>query len=948
MFNNKTLLALAISSICGVAHAADNLIISEYVEGSGNNKAIELYNPTANSIDLSQYQLRFYFNGSTNVGTTITLNGTLAAGATYVVADNDASADILAVTNQQSSASFFNGDDAIVLTYQDQVIDSLGQVGVDPGSEWGSGDLSTQDNTLRRNPDQLIADPIIDDAVTFNTWLGFAKDDISDLGKFSAGTPTDPVEPPPSSLACGEASTPIHALQGSTNVSPLNGQTLVVEAIVVSNQEAGLKGIFVQMADNEADNDPQTSEGVFVYTGNAPTGYVAGDRVRLKAKVTEYQGLTELTTVADHKLCVAGQALPSAAVVTLPVNSSDDFEPFEGMRVRFSQDLVVNEVYNLGRYGEISLGSSRHFIGTQVAAPGADALAVTAANLKDSILLDDGLTAQNPDPVIFPAPGLSASNTVRVGDKATSLTGVMHYGFNLYRIMPTEPVNFVAENPRPQLPVLAEGGNLKVASFNVLNYFNGDGQGGGFPTARGANTLSEFERQKAKIVSAMVGISADVFGLMEIENDGFGANSAIADLVAGLNAAVGENRYAYVIPKVNGSSLSAIGTDAITVGLIYRSDKVSPQGDARILSSANSPLDDAAQPLFDDSKNRPMLTQAFALNGSEESVVVAVNHLKSKGSECAGDPDMNDGQGNCNITRSRAATAAGQWIAAQYPEQGVLLIGDLNSYAKEDPLMALANAGFSELFAKLEKANPYSYVFSGESGQLDHALANAALVDKVLDVTEWHINTDEPRVLDYNEEFKTPAQVQDLYASDAYRSSDHDPVVISLLLEAEKVAPEASFTQVVNGASVQLRSTAIDSDGQIVSTQWDFGDNSQGIGEAVSHTYAQTGDYLVTLTVTDNDGLSHSSSQMVSVVVENVKKPPVAQIQRINLWLVDMFISTSYDTDGVIKQHQWKFDNGTRANGPVVLRLARRGEHTVELTVKDNDKLTDTTTLTYR
>ena len=256
MFNNKTLLALAISSICGVAHAADNLIISEYVEGSSNNKAIELYNPTANTIDLSQYQLRFYFNGSTNVGTTIALKGTLGAGATYVVADNDASADILAVTNQQSSASFFNGDDAIVLTYQDQVIDSLGQVGVDPGSEWGSGDLSTQDNTLRRNPDQLIADPIIDDAVTFNTWLGFAKDDISDLGKFSAGTPTDPVEPPPSSLACGEASTPIHALQGSTNVSPLNGQTLVVEAIVVSNQEAGLKGIFVQMADNEADNDP--------------------------------------------------------------------------------------------------------------------------------------------------------------------------------------------------------------------------------------------------------------------------------------------------------------------------------------------------------------------------------------------------------------------------------------------------------------------------------------------------------------------------------------------------------------------------------------------------------------------------------------------------------------------------------------------------------------------
>ncbi|MFA7519363.1 lamin tail domain-containing protein, partial [Shewanella sp.] len=204
MFNTKTVLALAISSVCGLAHGADNLIISEYVEGSSNNKAIELYNPTAGAIDLSQYQLRFYFNGSTNVGTTIALTGSLAAGATYVVADNDSSADILAVTNQQSTASFFNGDDAIELTYQNQVIDSLGQVGVDPGAEWGSGDLSTQDNTLRRNPDLLIADPISTDAVSFSTWLGFAKDDVSDLGKFSAGTPTDPVDPPPSSLVCGE------------------------------------------------------------------------------------------------------------------------------------------------------------------------------------------------------------------------------------------------------------------------------------------------------------------------------------------------------------------------------------------------------------------------------------------------------------------------------------------------------------------------------------------------------------------------------------------------------------------------------------------------------------------------------------------------------------------------------------------------------------------------
>ena len=946
MLTKASVLALAVGGISSFAQAADDVIISEYIEGSSNNKAIELYNPTASSIDLSQYQLAFYFNGATTAGSTIALTGSLGAHSTFVLADNDASADILAVATQQSNASFFNGDDAIVLLKQGQVIDSLGQVGTDPGSEWGSGDLSTQDNTLRRSPTQLIADTVIDDAVTFATWEGFAKDDISDLGQFNADNtgPTDPTDPTdPVELVCGETATAIHAIQGAGNASPLVGQEVMIEAIVVSNQEAGLKGLFVQMDDNEADNDALTSEGVFVYTGTTPTGYVAGDRVRLKAKVVEYQGLTELTTMTEHTLCATNQALPSAATVTLPVASPEMLEPFEGMRIAFSQNLVVNEVYNLGRYGEILLGSERHFIGTQVAAPGSAALAVTAANARDSIVLDDGLTAQNPDPIRYPAPGLSASNTVRVGDKVTGLTGVMHYGFNKYRVMPVDTVNFVAENPRTLAPELNLG-DLKVASFNVLNYFNGDGMGGGFPTDRGADSASEFARQKDKIISAMVAIDADVLGLMEIENDGFGANSAIADLVAGLNAAFGEERYGYINP-----GLSAIGTDAITVGMIYRLDKVTPQGAAAILSSANSPLDDAQAPLFDDGKNRPMLTQAFTVNGANTDFVLAVNHFKSKGSDCAsiGDPDLNDGQGNCNLTRTRAATAVGQWIAQQYPDQGVLVIGDLNSYAKENPLSALADAGFNELFAHLNKPNAYSYVFSGESGQLDHALANNALIDSIVDVTEWHINTDEPNILDYNEEYKSAAQIEALYSAEAYRSSDHDPVVISLQFAAANVAPTASFTQAVNGANVVLQSTSSDSDGEIVSYLWDLGDGSQAQSANVEHQYTQSGDYTVSLTVTDNGGLSHTVSQTVSVVVGPLEHAPVAEIQYINLGFIDVFISTSHDEDGFIKQHKWKFNDGRRYNGALVIRLARRGS-AVELTVKDNDGLTDSTSLTYR
>lgn len=938
MKTKASLVALALGSVSAGAFAADTLVMSEYVEGSSNNKAIEIYNPTNATVDLSEYSLKFYFNGNSSAGSQIALTGSLAAGATHVVADNDASADILSRTQQQSNVSFFNGDDAIVLEHLGSVIDSLGQIGVDPGSEWGTGDLSTANNTLRRDPNNLVADTDPFDAVTLATWQGFAQDDFSDLGNFSAG----PVEPPSEGLVCGDAATAIHALQGNGDASPLVGQIVEVEAIVVSNQEAGLKGLFLQMSDAEVDNDPATSEGVFLYTGSAPTGYLAGDRIRVKAKIVEYQGLTELSNMTDKALCATQQPLPGAAQLSLPVNDVAELEAFEGMLVNFSQNLVVNEVYNLGRYGEIMLGGSRHFIGTQVATPGADALAVIAANKRDSILLDDGKTSQNPDPVIYPAPGLSASNTVRVGDTVTNLSAVMHYGFGVYRLMPVDTVNFVATNPRTEAPAL-DAGNLKVASFNVLNYFNGDGLGGGFPTDRGADTAEEFERQRAKIISAMAAIDADVLGLMEIENDGYGAESAIADLVNGLNGATEAGRYSFVNPGV-----AAIGSDAISVGIIYRADRVSPEGAAKILDSSNSALDESGAVLFNDGKNRPMLTQAFRHLDTEETLVLAVNHLKSKGSDCVAenDPDLGDGQGNCNLTRTRAAKAVGLFLAAEYPESKVLVIGDLNSYAKEDPLAALSDAGLTELFAHLGKEGAYSYVFSGESGQLDHALASNELLDQVVDVTEWHINTDEPRILDYNVEFKSAGQIESLYSNDGYRSSDHDPVVISLQLERANELPVADFGFDIRGRKVKFAASASDADGQVQSLVWDFGDGTQGSGDAVTHKYKAPGNYQVTLTVTDDMGGSTVVSKLVSVQTSPDNAAPVAVIEHYDLVFVDLFVSASYDTDGRIRKQRWEFSDGVKFASKWVLRRAGRAD-SVTLTVTDNEGATDSTSLSF-
>ena len=336
-------------------------------------------------------------------------------------------------------------------------------------------------------------------------------------------------------------------------------------------------------------------------------------------------------------------------------------------------------------------------------------------------------------------------------------------------MQPVGPISFNATNPRTSPPD-AVGGTFKVASFNVLNYFNGDGLGGGFPTSRGANTVIEFNRQRAKIISAIVTMNSDIIGLMELENDPTG-NSALEDLVSGLNAATGAGTYSFIDTGV-------VGTDEIRVALIYKPASVTPFGSHAI-------LDSTVDPTFIDTLNRPTLAQTFVQNSNGARLTVAVNHLKSKGSDCnsVGDPDTGDGQGNCNLTRTAAANALVNWLATDPTGSGdsdSIIIGDLNAYAMEDPVTAIKNGGYTDLISSLLGSDGYSFVFQGQSGYLDHALASGNLVPQVTGVTEWHINADEPIALDYNVEFKSAGQVTSFYNADAFRSSDHDPVIVGL------------------------------------------------------------------------------------------------------------------------------------------------------------------------
>lgn len=566
-----------------------------------------------------------------------------------------------------------------------------------------------------------------------------------------------------SNQTCGNTTTLIHDIQGTQDQSPMNRtQDIVIEGVVVGDFQNELDGFFVQEA--IADDNPLTSEGIFVLDEGFGVDVKVGDVVRVQGDAREIEHLTAIRNIDEIIVCSSGGNI-TPTVLELPLEDYDALEAYEGMLVTFPQNLAVTEVFNLGRFGEVVLSANGRLMQpTNVVLPGQEANSLQESNNLNQIILDDNSHQQNPESVPF-----LIDSTLRLGDTVSNLTGIVSYAFDSFRLQPTSAPAFVRSNPRLNEPENI-GGKLRVASFNVLNYFNGDGQDGGFPTSRGASNPQEFSRQHDKIIAALTALNADVIGLMEIENDGYGAESAIQDLINGLN----ENSdftYAFINPEFEQ------GTDEIKVALIYRTETVSPYGEA----ATN----------YDSVFDRPPLAQTFEEIATGELFTVVVNHFKSKNCEGGRDEnrDAGDGQSCWNGKRVDAARALIDWLETDPTVSGdsdVLIMGDLNSYAMEDPILLLTDAGYTNLVTEfLPEEMAYTYVFFGQAGALDHALASPGLAEQVAGVTIWHINADEPHILDYNEEFKSPEQVTSLYTPDPFRASDHDPVIVGLDLGSE-------------------------------------------------------------------------------------------------------------------------------------------------------------------
>ena len=591
---------------------------------------------------------------------------------------------------------------------------------------------------------------------------------------------------------CGAIATRISEIQGNEAQSAFLGRVVTVQAVVTFAPITDLGGLFVQEEREDRDGEPSTSEGLFLTTNAVKTAKV-GDIIRATGTVAELgdavmtglgKSLTSLSELSEFRVCGQGKPPSEANIEQAPLVASD-WERFEAMQVHLDLPVTVIRNDGLRRSGELLVSlNGRQFAPTQLHPPGDEARKVSEENIRNRIWLDDASLAQFPSTIAWLPVPLSNDAPYRLGTRLGEVHGVLDERAGSYRIHVLQAP--VAEQaPRPKTAPLL-GGALKIASFNMLNWFNGDGKKGGFPTPRGARNFDDAQRQRGKLIATILAIKPDIAGLMEVENDGDEKLNALNEIVAELNRQSGLGYQIAPPPEPK------VGADAIRVALIYRARIVQLKGAAATL----------VEPPFENF-NRVPLAQTFQHGKNGGVFTVVVNHFKSKG---CGEPDeanadRGDGQGCYNSKRVEAARALLAWLKtdptkSSDPDQ--LIVGDLNAYAKEDPIRLMKEEGFRYLGERSSETPHFSFSYDGLLGSLDHALATESLKKQVRSVEVWHINAEEYPGFAYDSDISepTPGATENpdvkkleaatralLYRRTPFRSSDHDPLIIGLTLE---------------------------------------------------------------------------------------------------------------------------------------------------------------------
>jgi predicted extracellular nuclease len=515
----------------------------------------------------------------------------------------------------------------------------------------------------------------------------------------------------------------------------MKGRQVTVQGIVTLIQDGN--GFYVE--DPASDTEAATSNALFIQSEDLPDGVEPGSLIAARGTVTEIGNerdpLTALSGSTEVVPCSTGHNHPLTEV-SLPLDAAGR-ESIEGMRIRIKAPLVATDVYQFDR-GKFTLSASGfQYVPTEIMQPGEAAAEQSEQNRANTlrVLLPESLRV----------PSLLVS-----GDSTDQITGVLVHDERGKRLNLQSFSRFSV--PEFKTPAKPGPDALRVVGMNLHNYFNGDGLGLGFPTPRGAETVEEFQQQRARIGAAINALDPHVLAVMEIENDGFGPQSAAQDFIQLANHASQKN-WAVTRPVDDNT-----GTDMIAVGIFYRTDRLKALGPAQTLGG----------PEFE--RSRQPQAQLFQRLPDGDNILIVINHLKSKGScpDSGVDANQGDGQGCWNDMRRLSAEKMSAWtnaLAASMGTENILVLGDMNAYRNEDPIEAIRQAGLHELIDRTPLPT-YSFAYRGQHCTLDYAFASDALLDQVDKAYIWHVNA------------AFPAHMQ--LPKPWLRFSDHDPVIVEL------------------------------------------------------------------------------------------------------------------------------------------------------------------------
>jgi len=850
-------LALVAAGLVSVPASANpagtDLVISEVYGGGGNfgatlkNDFIELYNPTTAPISVAGKSVQYRSGTGTGTGFT-DLTGSVPAKGYYLIqeaAGTGGTVDLptpdatgnLAMSGTAGSVALVTGTGTVVPTSAN-TIDLVGY-GAAALREGTAAPVLTNTTSASRNAAGTDTD---------NNSADFTAG-APDPENSSTVEPPPPPPPPPAPVA-----RTIAEIQGTGTSSPLSGQTVITKGVVTAAYSTGgFNGIYIQTdgTGGATDPTPGASDGLFVFGDASGAATVAiGDFVEVTGTVSEFFGSTQVTPAAGGVVLINGQ--PHVGVTpqpTLPVSDcaygscpldtavlNAAREAHEGELYRPAGDVTVTNAFSLtnGSNGFMEIGLALDdeplLAPTEVEdAQTGDIAGRTAYNRAHAITLDDASSANyTRDPASgTPMPWISRQYAVRVGAAATFRDNVIfEFRNNNWKIQPTSQITDTGtgtvtfEQTRAENSAPADvGGDLRLGSFNVLNYFNTTGAdfdaGPGSCTyffdrtgvdpvtnnnctpdgPRGAAQREDFLRQQAKIVRAINLLDADIVSLEEIENSvklGENRDDALDALVDALNTGAASNRWAFV-PSPAAADLPPVeAQDVIRNAFIYDPSAVQLVGGSKVLVGSTAFIN-ARQPL----------AQAFKARGGrdEDAFGVIVNHFKSKGSGV----DDGTGQGNANpdrVAQAQALVTFADDFEAQRGISKTYLTGDFNAYTKEDPIQVLQAAGYTNL--KSDTAGEKSYSFSGLSGSLDHIFADAAALPDVTGVDIWDINAGESLAYQYA---RFNYNVTDFFdGASPFAASDHNPELVGIDVPSTVAPPVASrVTLTASPATVRVK-----------------------------------------------------------------------------------------------------------------------------------------------